>query len=213
MLLKTIRLIEKQTKNYIVPSVTKISEKHDPYRVLISCILSLRTKDKITIDASLRLFQVADNPESMLKLSLVKIQKLIYPVGFYRNKSRQILDASRRLIKDYSAKVPASLDALLDLKGVGRKTANLVLSLGFRIPAICVDTHVHRISNRLGWVNTRNPKETEFALEKILPKNEWIDINTTLVTFGQNLCLPVSPFCSRCNVAKICKRIGVDKSR
>lgn len=213
MLLKTIRLIERQTKNYIVPSVTKISEKHDPYRVLISCILSLRTKDKITIDASLRLFQVADNPESMLKLSLVKIQKLIYPVGFYRNKSRQILDASRRLIKDYSAKVPASLDALLDLKGVGRKTANLVLSLGFRIPAICVDTHVHRISNRLGWVNTRNPKETEFALEKILPKNEWIDINTTLVTFGQNLCLPVSPFCSRCNVAKICKRIGVDKSR
>ena len=213
MLLKTIRLIEKQTKNYIVPSVTKISEKHDPYRVLISCILSLRTKDKITIDASLRLFQVADNPESMLKLSLVKIQKLIYPVGFYRNKSRQILDASRRLIKDYSAKVPASLDALLDLKGVGRKTANLVLSLGFRIPAICVDTHVHRISNRLGWVNTRNPKETEFALEKILPKNEWIDINTTLVTFGQNLCLPVSPFCSRCNVAKICKRTGVDKSR
>jgi len=213
MVLKTIRLIKKQIKDYIVPSVTQISKKHDPYQVLISCILSLRTKDKTTIQASQRLFRVANNPKSMLKLTVSGIQKLIYPVGFYRNKSRIILDLSARLLKEYSGKVSESLDALLGLKGVGRKTANLVLGLGFGVPAICVDTHVHRISNRLGWVKTSNPEETEFALREIIPRKEWIELNTVLVTFGQNLCFPVSPFCSKCAVLALCKRKGVDKSR
>ncbi len=211
--LKTIKLIKRQIKDYIVPSVTQISRKHDPYQVLISCILSLRTKDKTTIAASQRLFKIASKPKSMLKLTVAKIKKLIYPVGFYRNKSRVILNLSKKLLKDYSGKVPGSLDALLAFKGVGRKTANLVLGLGFAIPAICVDTHVHRISNRLGWVKTSSPEQTEFALQKIVPKREWIELNTILVTFGQNLCFPVSPFCSKCNVYGLCKRIGVDKSR
>ena len=211
--LRIIRLIKGQIKSYIAPSVTQISLKHDAYQVLISCILSLRTKDKTTIQASQRLFKVAPNPQSMLKLTVPAIRKLIYPVGFYRNKSKVILDLSRKLLNDYSGKVPNCLDELLSLKGVGRKTANLVLGLGFGVPAICVDTHVHRISNRLGWIETSNPKETEFALQKIIPRSQWIKLNTVLVTFGQNLCLPVSPFCSKCNVYKFCKRRSVDKSR
>jgi len=211
--LKTIRLIRGQVKDYIVPSVTQVSSKGDPYQVLISCILSLRTKDKTTIQASRKLFKVADKPEDMLKLTAGQIQKLIYPVGFYRNKSRVILGLSKKLLKDYSGKVPGSLDALLDLKGVGRKTANLVLGLGFGIPAICVDTHVHRISNRLGWVKTKTPEETEYALQEIIPRDKWIELNTLLVAFGQNLCFPVSPFCSRCKVHRFCKREGVVKSR
>jgi endonuclease-3 len=149
----------------------------------------------------------------MVKLTVARIQKLIYPVGFYRNKSRIILDLSRKLLKDYSGRVPDCLDALLGLKGVGRKTANLVLGLGFGVPAICVDTHVHRITNRLGWVKTGNPEETEFALQKIIPRGKWIELNTLLVTFGQNFCLPVSPFCSKCKVYVFCKRRGVIKSR
>jgi endonuclease-3 len=211
--LKTIKLIKGQVKNYIVPSVTQISARRDAYQVLISCILSLRTKDKTTIQASQRLFKVADNPANMLKLTVGKIQKLIYPVGFYRNKSRAILEISRKLLKDYSGKVPPLLDALLGLKGVGRKTANLVLGLGFAVPAICVDTHVHRISNRLGWVKTNSPEETELALRSIIPRSKWIELNTILVTFGQNLCFPVSPFCSKCKVYGLCKRRGVVKSR
>lgn len=211
--LKTIKLIKGQVKNYIVPSVTQISARRDAYQVLISCILSLRTKDKTTIQASQRLFKVADNPANMLKLTVGKIQKLIYPVGFYRNKSRAILEISRKLLKDYSGKVPPLLDALLGLKGVGRKTANLVLGLGFGVPAICVDTHVHRISNRLGWVKTNSPEETELALRSIIPRSKWIELNTILVTFGQNLCFPVSPFCSKCKVYGLCKRRGVVKLR
>ena len=208
-ILKKIKLIERQIKRFQAPIVTKISFDNDPYQVLISCILSLRTKDKTTTEASRRLFKIADNPEDMVKLSAARLQKLIYPVGFYRNKARVILDVSRRIIEDFSGKVPDNLEDLLSLKGVGRKTANLVLGLGFRIPAICVDTHVHRISNRLGWVKTKNPEETESALQKIIPRREWIDLNTTLVTFGQNLCFPVSPLCSQCLVKTNCKKIGV----
>ena len=206
-------MIEGRIKGWVVPSVTKISRRHDPYRVLVSCILSLRTKDKTTIEASKRLFKVADDPRSMLKLNENRIRKLIYPVGFYRNKSRVILGLSRRIIEEYSGRVPDSLEELLKLNGVGRKTANLVLGLGFGIPAICVDTHVHRISNRLGWVKTRTPEQSEYALREIIPRREWIKLNTTLVTFGQNLCLPVSPFCSKCDVYKFCERRGVNKSR
>jgi len=212
-ILKTIKLIKAQIRDCIVPSVTQVSARGNPYQVLISCILSLRTKDRTTIQASQRLFKIADRPENMVKLTVARIQRLIYPVGFYRNKSRIILDLSRKLLKDYSGRVPDCLDALLGLKGVGRKTANLVLGLGFAVPAICVDTHVHRITNRLGWVKTNNPEETEFALQKIIPRGKWIELNTLLVTFGQNFCLPVSPFCSKCKVYGFCKRRGVVKSR
>lgn len=212
-ILKTIRLIEKQVKTFTVPSVTQVSKRNDPYQVLISCLLSLRTKDKTTIEACGRLFKVADNLKDMVKLSAGKIQRIIYPVGFYRNKAKVILGISRRLLKDFRGEVPRNQQELLSLKGVGRKTANLVLGLGYNIASICVDTHVHRISNRLGWVKTANPQETEYALEKIIPKDGWIDLNTTLVTFGQNICVPISPFCSKCNVYNLCKRIGVKKYR
>jgi len=212
-IVKTIRLIKKQAGSYNIPSVTKISGKSDPYQVLISCILSLRTKDKTTLEASNRLFEVAASPESMLKLSARRLEKLIYPVGFFRNKARVILGISRKLIESFNARVPDRLEDLLAFKGVGKKTANLVLGLGFKIPAICVDTHVHRISNRLGWIKTKSPEDSEEALKTIVPKRYWIDLNTILVTFGQNLCLPVSPFCSRCMVYKFCARIGVTKSR
>jgi endonuclease-3 len=142
----------------------------------------------------------------MLQLSAPRISKLIYPVGFYRNKARFILALTRQIIEDFGSRVPDNLEGLLKLKGVGRKTANLVLGLGYRIPAICVDTHVHRISNRLGWVNSITPEQTEYALAKILPSRYWIELNTLLVTFGQNICLPVSPFCSRCYIRGLCRR-------
>jgi endonuclease-3 len=209
-IIRTIKLIERHVKGLTVPIVTIVSDKwHDPYLVLVSCILSLRTKDKTTHEASMRLFRQADSPRKMIKLSKPALEKLIYPVGFYHTKAGVILELSKRLIKEYNGKVPASEAELLQLKGVGRKTANLVLGLGFGVPAICVDTHVHRIPNRLGWIKTKTPEETEYALRKILPKNQWIKINTTLVTFGQNTCLPVSPLCSQCPVSGLCRKRGV----
>jgi len=212
-IVRLITLIRKQVSGETVPSVTEISFKAQPYLVLISCILSLRTKDKTTLEASKRLFAVADNPRDMLKLSVPDLQKLIYPVGFYRNKSKVILEASRKIIHDHGGSVPSRREDLLAFKGVGRKTANLVLGLGFHIPAICVDTHVHRISNRLGWVKTKEPADTEEALKKIVPQKYWIELNTLLVAFGQNICVPVSPFCSRCFVSRTCRKAGVKKQR
>jgi endonuclease-3 len=212
-ILKTITLIEKQAKSFNIPWVTIESRRRDPFRVLISCILSLRTKDKTTEEASNRLFKVAAAPVKILTLSASRIQKLIYPVGFYRTKAKVILGISKKLLTDFKGRVPDNIEGLLSLKGVGRKTANLVLGLGYNIPAICVDTHVHRISNRLGWIRTKKPHATEEALQKIIPKSYWIRLNTVLVAFGQNLCLPVSPFCSRCYVNNICKRAGVARSR
>ena len=211
--LKTIKLIEKQVQSFKIPWVTEESKKKDPFRVLISCILSLRTKDKTTAEASKRLFRLADTPEKIIKLSANRIQKLIYPVGFYRNKTKVILGISRKIKEELRGRVPNNLEDLLKFKGVGRKTANLVLGLGYNIPAVCVDTHVHRISNRLGWVKTREPHATEEALQKIIPRNYWIKLNTQLVAFGQNICVPISPFCSRCYVGSYCKKKGVNKFR
>lgn len=212
-IVRTIGLIRGQIKRFNVPSVTKFSKYRNPYLVLISCVLSLRTKDKTTVEASKRLFRLASSPRAMLKLSVAKISKTIYPVGFYRNKARTIWQASKKIITEYRGKVPRTLEELLNLKGVGRKTANLVLGLGYNIPAICVDVHVHRISNRLGWVKTRSPEETEYALNRIVPRRLWIDLNTILVTFGQNICLPVSPYCSKCIVTILCKKNSVTKRR
>jgi endonuclease-3 len=188
-------------------------EAGDPFRVLIACLLSLRTQDTTTAPAAARLFTLADTPSAMLRLTARQIERAIYPVGFYRTKARVILDLCRDLLERFGGRVPAELDALLTLKGVGRKTANLVVTLGFNAPGICVDTHVHRISNRLGYVRTRTPDETEMALRAKLPRRYWIGYNDLLVTFGQNVCAPVSPKCSACPVRALCRRVGVTTAR
>jgi endonuclease III len=205
--------IKKQNLGFIVPVVTVFARTHDPYLVLISCILSLRTKDKTTVEASNRLFNIADTPQKMVRIPQKQLEKMIYPVGFFRTKAKNILGISRTLIEKFGGRVPNRLEDLLSFKGVGRKTANLVLGSGFKIPAICVDTHVHRISNRLGWVKTRGPQDTETQLAKIIPRGSWIALNTILVTFGQNICLPVSPYCSKCPVWRYCPKLGVSRSR
>jgi endonuclease III len=210
---KVISILKKEYKNFREPIVTEISMTGKPFLVLISTVLSLRTKDETTAKASYRLFDLADTPEKMVKLSLAKIEKTIYPVGFYKTKAKSIIEICKKLISEYDSKVPSDIDKLLEFKGVGRKTANLVMTLGFGKLGICVDVHVHRISNRLGYIKTRNPEETEFALRDKLPKKYWIVYNDLLVAYGQNLCTPVSPHCSKCKVNPYCKRIGVEKSR
>jgi endonuclease-3 len=181
--------------------------------VLVACILSLRTQDTTTGPAAARLFAVADTPPAMLGLTPRRIEALIYPVGFYRTKARVILGLSRDLLDRFGGRVPDDLDALLTLKGVGRKTANLVVTMGFGKPGICVDTHVHRISNRLGYVRTRDAEATEMALRRRLPRRYWFGYNDLLVAFGQNVCTPLSPRCSACPVSALCRRVGVTVSR
>jgi endonuclease-3 len=181
--------------------------------VLIACLLSLRTKDETTGPAAARLFALADTPETMLRLTPQRIERAIFPVGFYRTKARGILGVCRDLLSRFAGRVPDEIDALLTLKGVGRKTANLVVTQAFGKPGICVDIHVHRISNRLGYVRTRNPEETEMALRRSLPKRYWIGYNDLFVSFGQNICQPVSPKCSECPVRARCARTGVTRSR
>ncbi|WP_319560026.1 endonuclease III [Marispirochaeta sp.] len=197
-----------------MPSVTRIAGNGpDPYRVLISTIISLRTKDEVTIAASERLFSIADNPSRMVETAPSAIAELIYPAGFYRTKTDTILKISAILLEKYCGQVPDSICELLALPGVGRKTANLTLGLAFGIPSICVDTHVHRIPNRAGWIRTVSPEQTEDALMRILPKKYWIEINTLLVAFGKEICTPVSPWCSRCPVSEWCKQVGVERHR
>ncbi|HSE83293.1 MAG TPA: endonuclease III [Thermodesulfobacteriota bacterium] len=209
-----IKILKKETENWDVPIVTLTAEtSHDPFRILISTILSLRTLDTTTAKVSKRLFELADTPEDMLKLSVGEIEKAIYPVGFYKTKARTILYICRELVEKYGSKVPGDMDELLKLKGVGRKTANLVVTLGYGKPGICVDTHVHRISNRLGYVKTRSPYETEMALREKLPEKYWIEYNDLLVSFGQHLCRPISPKCSECPIESYCDKVGVEKSR
>jgi endonuclease-3 len=209
-----IRILRREVPQWQTPIVTVVAQSsQSPFHVLISCILSLRTQDSTTAQASRRLFALARTPAGMLKLSARKIEKAIYPVGFYRTKAKNILEICRALISKYSGKVPDEIDELLKLKGVGRKTANLVVTLGYRKPGICVDTHVHRISNRWGYVRTKNPKETEFALREKLPKQYWIEYNDLLVTFGQHLCRPISPQCTKCPVKSYCAKVGVTISR
>lgn len=177
----------------------------DPYLVLIACILSLRTNDKTTYPATLRMLDLAKTPEEMTKIDEEELAKAIYPVGFYANKAKQIIELSKIIVNDLDGKVPDTIEDLIKFNGVGRKTANLVLAKGFGIPAICVDVHVHRIFNRLGLIKTKNPEETEFALREKLPVKYWLDINTLLVTFGQNCCKPIKPKCEVCPIAQYCK--------
>jgi endonuclease-3 len=197
-----------------LPAVSRIARrKRDPFQVLVSTILSLRTKDEVTAEASRRLFALASRPEELAALPLGVIRDAIYPVGFYKTKARTVRDVARKLLAEYGGKVPDSIDELLAFKGVGRKTANLVITLGYGKDGICVDTHVHRVSNRLGLVATSDPEATEYALMKVLPRRHWIGYNELLVSFGKNVCKPISPHCSRCPLASFCPRIGVEKSR
>lgn len=210
---RVIAILRGEIKKFRAPIVTEVSWRKDPFLVLISCLLSLRTKDATTAKASARLFKLAKTPARMMGLSIKKIENAIYPVGFYKTKARRIRDICKVLVDEYKSKVPDEIDELLKLKGVGRKTANLTVSLGYGKEGICVDVHVHRISNRLGYVRTKNPYETEFALRKKLPKRYWLIYNDLLVTWGQNICVPISPFCSKCTIRKYCKRVGVERSR
>jgi len=209
-----IKILRREVPKWETPIVTLMAETYQsPFRVLISCILSLRTQDATTAKASHRLFALADSPETMVKLTAKKIEKLIYPVGFYRTKAKDILEICQTLIDRYAGQVPDSIDELLKFRGVGRKTANLVVTLGYRKAGICVDTHVHRISNRWGYVKTKTPEKTEFALRAKLPKQYWLEYNDFLVSFGQHLCRPISPVCSQCPIAKYCSRVGVSLKR
>ncbi|GAM09303.1 endonuclease III [Geobacter sp. OR-1] len=207
-------VLRQEAINWQTPAVTIVSQREgNPFKVLISCLLSLRTQDSTTGPASERLFALAATPEKMMLLSRDEIERAIYPVGFYRNKASQISEICHRLVEHYDGMVPDEIEPLLELKGVGRKTANLVVTLGFGKPGICVDTHVHRICNRWGYIATRTPEQTEMALRKCLPQEYWIEINDLLVAFGQNICRPLSPYCTKCRLADICKRCGVTRFR
>ncbi|MCQ2754434.1 MAG: endonuclease III [bacterium] len=197
----------KQAKQPQSDFVKLMDSFKNPYLVLIACILSLRTNDKTTYPATLRMLELAKTPHDMKGIKAEDLAKAIYPVGFYENKAKQIIELSKIIDEELNGKVPDEIEELIKFKGVGRKTANLVLSLGFNKPAICVDVHVHRIFNRLGYVKTKTPEETEFALREKLPQKYWIDINTLLVTHGQNVCKPTKPNCSACPIAQYCKKV------
>lgn len=209
-----IKILKSEYKKFREPIVTQIRNKsRDPFLILTSCILSLRTKDEVTEKASERLFRFVDTPEKMISIPEEKIAKAIYPVGFYKTKAKRLKEISKDIIEIYKGRVPDEIDELLKLKGVGRKTANLVVTLGYNKPGICVDTHVHRISNRLGYVKTQTPHETEFALREKLPQKYWIIYNDLLVSYGQSVCRPVSPVCSKCRIEKYCGKVGVEIRR
>ena len=210
-----IRIVKQEIRRWQEPVVGVVAREfdRDPFLILMSCLLSLRTKDRITSEASLRLFALARTPSAMLKLPLRNIERAIYPVGFYRTKARSIHRICRRLLGAYGGRIPDSIEELVTLPGVGRKTANLVVTVGYGKPGICVDIHVHRITNRWGYIKTRTPDESEAALRKILPTRYWITFNDLLVPYGQNLCQPVSPFCSACKLAEFCDQVGVNRSR
>ena len=203
------KIVQKlKESNQIRSEFVELMEQfNDPYLVLIGCILSLRTNDKTTYPATLRMLELAKTPQEMMRISVKDLAKAIYPVGFYENKARQIIELSRQIVEELDGKIPDEIEDLIKFNGVGRKTANLVLAKGFNKPAICVDVHVHRIFNRLGYIKTKTPEETEFALRKKLPIKYWIDINTLIVTHGQNICKPRNPNCDKCPIAKWCKKL------
>ena len=210
---RIFHILSEEVKRWKVPAVTLISKERSPFQVLVSCIISLRTKDEVTGLASRRLYAIADSPGGISRIGEEQIAHAIYPAGFYRQKARQILEISKELVINHDSIVPDNIEELLKFKGVGRKTANLVVTLGYGKPGICVDIHVHRITNRWGYVETMAPDATEFALRQKLPRKYWIPINDILVTFGQNICTPLSPYCSRCKIHPYCERRGVSKSR
>lgn len=198
----------------VLPAVSLVAvQKQDPFSVLISTVISLRTKDDVTLNASRRLLAEASDPRAMLQLSEDRIADLIFPAGFYRRKAMQIRQISEILVSEYDGKVPSDAGLLMQLPGVGIKTANLTLNLGFGIDAICVDCHVHQISNRLGWIETKTPEESEKALQPVMPRRFWIPLNELLVSYGQEVCTSVSPKCSMCPENRSCPKVGVTRSR
>jgi endonuclease III len=208
-------ILRREVRKWKVPAVGVVAEAaaDRPFETLVSTILSLRTKDAVTEQASRRLLACAPAPEALAALPIPRIEELIFPAGFYHTKARNLRETSRILLTEYGGRVPRTMEELLKLPGVGRKTANLVITVGFGDYGICVDTHVHRISNRWAYVRTRTPEETESALRARLPRKHWRTYNDLLVTFGQNLCAPVSPWCSKCPIAKYCRRVGVSRHR
>lgn len=209
-----IEILKRESSKWEVPSVTLIAlQEKDPFKVLISTIISLRTKDEVTIESSKRLYKILNKPEDITKITIKELEKAIYPAGFYKRKAIQIKKVCEKLILEYNSEIPKDIDTLLKFEGVGRKTANLVLSEGYNIPAMCVDTHVHRISNRLGYIKTKTPEESEIILRRKLPIKYWNIYNSLLVAFGQSICRPISPHCSKCPVEKYCKKINVEKTR
>ena len=210
-----LRVLRREIRKWKVPAVGDVAEQavDRPFETLVATILSLRTKDAVTAQAARRLLSVAPTPAALAALTVPRIEKLIYPVGFYRTKAIHLKETCRILGDEHGGRVPDEIDELLKLPGVGRKTANLVVTVGYGRYGICVDTHVHRISNLWGYVKTRNPEDTEFALRRKLPRRYWKTYNDILVTFGQNLCVPVSPWCSRCPVERYCEKVGLKRSR
>ena len=212
---QAIAILEDETSKWAETALALVAEqtRRDPFRILIGTVLSLRTKDETTAAACARLFGLAETPAAMAALPEETVDRAIYPVGFHATKARNILEICRILVDEYRSVVPDDIDTLVTLPGVGRKTANLVVTIGYGKPGICVDTHVHRISNRWGYIATKNPDQSEFALREKLPSEYWIRYNDLLVAYGQNLCKPVSPFCSRCRLTSFCDRVGVGKHR
>ncbi len=214
-ILIVIEILRTTTKSMPKPMVVTIIDEigRDPFVILISCLLSLRTRDTLTLPVCRQLFSRAISPQQLLNISLSELERLIYPVGFYHQKAKLLHQISRDILERFHGIVPQTEKELLSIKGIGRKTAALVLGEAFGIPALCVDTHVHRISNRLGIIKTKNPSQTERALKNILPAEYWIEWNRLLVTWGQNICVPISPFCSKCAIFNYCERIGVTRNR
>jgi len=211
---EAVRILRQEVTQWKTPAVTVVAGRtRNPFDVLVSCLLSLRTQDETTAQAFARLRKRAKTPQGLLNIPEKELAQIIYPVGFYNQKAKQLHEISRTLLRDYGGKVPDTIEELLRLKGVGRKTANLVVTLGHGQPGICVDTHVHRITNRWGYVSTKTPEETEFALREILPQKYWIEFNDLLVAYGQNRCKPISPRCSECPLLPVCDQIGVTKHR
>jgi len=210
-----VTMLRKATAKMEKPAVSHVVQRYgrDPFLILISCLLSLRARDTMSLPVSLKLFLQAKTPQEMIKIPRSELESLFYSLGYYRQKAKAVHEVSLQLLERFQGTVPQTREELLSLTGVGIKTANLVLGEGFGIPAICVDIHVHRVSNRLGLVDTKTPEETERALQEILPQEYWIEFNHLLVTWGQNICVPISPFCSACVLNPICPKKGVTRSR
>lgn len=200
-----LKILKKKSKEFTSTALNDIAEERDPFKVLISCILSLRTRDETTARVSERLYRVASTPKQIANFPLSRLASIIRPVNYYKTKAKRVKGISQRLVSEFNGRVPDDINTLLTFKGVGRKTANIVIVYGFNKHGIPVDTHVHRVSNRLGWVNTKNPEKTESELRQMLPKKYWMDINDLFVQFGQNICRPINPKCSECPVKKYCK--------
>ncbi len=206
--------LECEYEKWDVPVVTLIAmQSRDPFKVLLSTIISLRTKDEVTIEASKRIYKLLSKPSDVYNVTLEQLENAIYPCGFYKRKAIQLIEICDRLVKEFNSRVPDDIDTLLTFPGIGRKTANLVVAEGYNLPALCVDVHVHRICNRLGYLNTEDPEDTEFTLRRSLDQQYWKKINYLMVAFGQSLCRPVSPHCSKCPLLDVCKRKDVGKSR